>query len=730
MYSLRQSITLLLTLITTTSVNLITILIPVVASTDSPGSNSSSQVQTKQTSPSLPVLTRVTEAKELFNRGYQQYQKNQYSEAEKSLSTALEVLNGGHSRMQGFKAPRTRKRGTSFGIPGLLSFESSSTTSVATGETRVSIPLDEAYVRIINNLSQGKDPTSIASDVVIEEFKRFNQRLVDCNSGRRELCNEITRGGNRTATNKVSQNVINSVEDGHKVEIEILRLLQRTLIAQNREDKTNEALQVAQESRNLELLRTVPAVLYALNNEVLQGTTTENNLPKLLTPRNLSIKDIKKISKTEKATLVYYSIVSQEEIFVWVVQPTGNIGFKKINLSSLKTPLEETTRNALRVASSYVDRGQEGKALIQAIRDLKLRATGTDINSLIKNRLVSESEQKQNLQKLYQLLITPIQELLPTDAESHIVIIPQGSLLLVPFSALQDTSGQYLIEKHTIRIAPNLQSLQKRSSLKNFPKGDEMLIVGNPNNQGTSALPGAEEEAKAIALLSGSFPLIGNQANTAAISQRIFNAKIIHFATHGILDLDIQNSLNDVILVISTSKNDEQYVERIVGAPSPNKENHRLLYSFWFDKDKDKTWQVIRTNGSLPGAILLTNNYLFTSQNILNLNLKADLAVLSACNTGQGIPGDSVVLGLPLSLGLAGVPRVVVSLWSVPDVPTQKLMFEFYAAMRRHSQQGKEIDEAQALREAMLKVKNMEQYRDPINWAGFTLIDVSYRSKN
>jgi CHAT domain-containing protein len=669
---------------TTTSVNLITILIPVVASTDSPVPNSSSQVQTKQTSPSLPVLTRVIEAKELFNRGYQQYQKNQYSEAEKSLGAALKVLNGGHSLMQGFKAPRTRKTGTSFSIPGLITFESYSTTSVAIGKTRISIPLDEAYVRIINNLSQGKDPINISEEI---------ERII---------------GGNRTATtNKVSQNVINSVEDGHKVEIEILRLLQRTLIAQNREDKTNEALQVAQQSRNLELLRTVPAVLYALNNEVLQGKITENNLPKLLTPRNLSIKDIKKISKTEKATLVYYSIVSQEEIFVWVVQPTGNIGFKKINLSSLKTPLEETTRNTLRVASSYVDRGQEGKALIQAIRDLKLRATGTDINSLIKNRSVSETEQKQNLQKLYQLLITPIQELLPTDAENHIVIIPQGSLLLVPFSALQDTSGQYLIEKHTIRIAPNLQSLQKRSSLKKFPRGDEMLIVGNPNNQGTSALPGAEEEAKAIALLSGSFPLIGNQANTAAISQRIFNAKIIHFATHGILDLDIQNSLNDVILLISTSKNDDQYVHQMVGTPSPNKENHRLLYSFWFDKDKDKTWQVIRTNGSLPGAIVLTN-YLFASQEILNLNLKADLVVLSACNTGQGIPGDSIVLGLPLSLGLAGVPRVVVSLWSVPDAPTQKLMFEFYAAMRRHSQQGKEIDEAQALREAMLKVKNLK----------------------
>lgn len=192
MYSLKKSITLLLTLITTTSVNLITILVPVAASTDSPVPNSSSQVQTKQTSPSLPVLTRVTEAKELFNRGYQQYQKNQYSDAEKSLWAALEVLNGGHSRMQGFKAPRTRKRGTSFSIPGLITFESSSTTSVAISETRISIPLDEAYVRIINNLSQGEDPINID-----EEFRR----VTECISLKPELiwkpglsCDEIIRG--------------------------------------------------------------------------------------------------------------------------------------------------------------------------------------------------------------------------------------------------------------------------------------------------------------------------------------------------------------------------------------------------------------------------------------------------------------------------------------------------------------------------------------------------------
>jgi CHAT domain-containing protein len=698
MHYLKNNLKLLVILVTTVSVIHVTNLsFPTSASAKFPVADSSSQVDEKQTSPSLPIQSRVQEAKTLFNQGYQQYQQNRYSEAEKSLRSALETLNGG-SRMRGFQAPRTNN---TFGLTRI----------------NLNMSLDEAYVRIINNLSQGNNLYEVASDISDSAFKI----VLGCMSGKRE-CDEITRGENRTPTNNPPQNAINSVEDGHKIEMKILRLIQRVLIAQNQQDKTQEALEVAQESHNLELFRTVPAALYALNNEVLQGEITNNNLPRLITPKNLSIKEIRNINK-ENFTLVYYSTVSQEEIFIWVVQPNGKIGFKKVNLSSLNTSIEETTRNALRVASSYIDRGLQGKSVRQAIRDFKLQTNNTDSNPD-----VSETEQKQNLQKLYQILIEPIKELLPTDPTKHVVLIPQSSLLLVPFYALQDDSGQYLIEKHTIRIAPNLQNLQKRSSLKQFPRGDEMLVVGNPTYQGMSELPGAKNEAIAIAGLSGTHPLIGNQAHAKAISQRIFNAKILHFATHGILDAPNSTSLNDVILLITSTK-EYTNVTRMVGVPSPNKENHRLWYSIWFDKDRNTTGHLIRTNGSLPGAIVLTN-YLFTSQEILNLKLKADLVVLSACNTAQGIPGDSIVLGLPLSLGLAGVPRVVLSLWGVPDPPTQILMFEFYAAMRKQNREGKEIDEAQALREAMLKVKNMEQYRDPINWAGFTLMDVSYRTKN
>lgn len=108
---------------------------------------------------------------------------------------------------------------------------------------------------------------------------------------------------------------------------------------------------------------------------------------------------------------------------------------------------------------------------------------------------------------------------------------------------------------------------------------------------------------------------------------------------------------------------------------------------------------------------------LLTSGEIIDMDLQADLAILSACDTGLGsITGDGVV-GLSRALITAGVPSVVVSLWSVPDATTAELMQEFYGQL----EQGQ--SKAQALRQAMLTT--MQSYPDPRNWAAFTLIGES-----
>jgi CHAT domain-containing protein len=98
----------------------------------------------------------------------------------------------------------------------------------------------------------------------------------------------------------------------------------------------------------------------------------------------------------------------------------------------------------------------------------------------------------------------------------------------------------------------------------------------------------------------------------------------------------------------------------------------------------------------------------------MDMRLKADLVVLSACDTGQGqITGDGVI-GLSRAFIAAGVPSVVVSLWKVPDGPTAQLMTSFY----RHLKNGH--SKAAALRRAMLETRR--RYARPANWAAFMLV--------
>jgi CHAT domain-containing protein len=120
----------------------------------------------------------------------------------------------------------------------------------------------------------------------------------------------------------------------------------------------------------------------------------------------------------------------------------------------------------------------------------------------------------------------------------------------------------------------------------------------------------------------------------------------------------------------------------------------------------------------VPGAIVLApsgkDDGLLTASEILDLKLGADLVVLSACDTGQGnLTGDGVV-GLSRSLISAGTPSVIVTLWKIPDDATSALMTDFYENLQQKD------DKAVALRKAMLKV--MKEYPNPVNWGAFTLV--------
>jgi len=369
-----------------------------------------------------------------------------------------------------------------------------------------------------------------------------------------------------------------------------------------------------------------------------------------LTPQPPKLQEIQNIAQQQNATLVEYSVIFNRELYIWVIPPDGEIQFRTVNL-----PQDISLQQLVKVSREQIG----------------IRGRGNN------HATPQTHDTTNNLQQLHQLLIAPIADLLPENEEERIIFIPHQELFLVPFAALQNKNKAYLIEKHTILTAPSIQSLsltrQHRERVKNLP--GEALVVGNPTMpqlKKLSPLDGAETEAKEIAQMLDTEPLIGAQATETAIVQKMPNAKVIHLATHGLLD-DISGVGSPGAIVLADSDSDDGFLT-----------SREIMEKF--------------------GQASATP-------------LQAELVVLSACDTGRGdIKGEGVV-GLSRSLIAAGVPSLVVSLWKVPDHATQELMVEFYTNLYE-----RKLDKAQALRQAMLTMLEGGENPDPLDWAAFTVI--------
>jgi CHAT domain-containing protein len=503
---------------------------------------------------------------------------------------------------------------------------------------------------------------------------------------------------------KLGSNDVNKVSI-FKEQARAYSALQEVLIAH---DKPNDALEIAEQQRAWPFVELLAQRL----------STNPNAISDINKP---TIERIKQIAKAQNATLVEYSITGiysgnswgfeRKKLFIWVIQPTGKVSFRQVDLG-ITNFLEELVYDT-RVWNGLRIMGQEPQQLALSPGDLvklkddvpkwepwevitfepkkrivKLRQSSfpegvtiersvTDVANKVASRRTTDSR----LQELHQLLIKPIADLLPTDPEARLIFIPHKDLFSVTFPALQDAEGKYLIEKHTILTAPAIQVLDLTRQLRSRVPGSaqKVLIVGNPTMPKVSFIPGelseklpalpyAELEAREIAQLFHTTALTGNQATKAAIVPRLSDSRLIHLATHGLFDGRPLNLLD----------NQRGFRSAIALAPSG------------------------------------TDNGFLTAEEVLKLNLNAELVVLSACNTGQALNRGDGIIDLSSSLIAAGVPSVIVAVWPVSDAPTAELMTEFYQNFQRTG------DKAQALRQAMLT--RMQQHPKPRDWAAFTLI--------
>jgi CHAT domain-containing protein len=113
---------------------------------------------------------------------------------------------------------------------------------------------------------------------------------------------------------------------------------------------------------------------------------------------------------------------------------------------------------------------------------------------------------------------------------------------------------------------------------------------------------------------------------------------------------------------------------------------------------------------------------------IAQLDLAADLVVLSACETARGrLSNGEGVIGLTWAFFVAGSSATLVSQWKVDEASTADLMFEFHHHLQSSARNSpKALSKAEALRKATLKILQSKQYRHPFYWAAFVIIGDSW----
>ncbi|MEM9215430.1 MAG: tetratricopeptide repeat protein [Cyanobacteria bacterium P01_F01_bin.150] len=452
-------------------------------------------------------------------------------------------------------------------------------------------------------------------------------------------------------------------------------LWQRTLIAQGQPEK---ALVIAEHSR-------------AQSLAVSMARSLASNVDKFTYPTPPNLEQIQTIATQQNATLVEYSVLSSGRILIWIIQPNGTIYSTENDAAAL----DDSLLGPAGVLASLSPNGRGGESpktpLSSLVQDTQAALTRGDSSGA--QSQIARRELDTHLQELHKVLIEPIAQWLPDDDQQRVIFIPHQELFRVPFAALQDDDGTYLIQKHTILTAPSIQSLdlarQHRTRIQ-ATNATNALIVGNPtfpqtlaDAYGWKALPGAEREARNVGNYLSQYLgkpldiLFHNQATETLVKERLHSARFIHFATHGTL----------------ASSNEPVDLPALQYSTIPG-----VLALAASDQD----------DGSL------TADELFDMT--INNPLNAELVVLSACQTGQGPITSDGVYGLSRTLLTAGVPTLVVSLWNASDHHTVGLMDEFY---RQFLEEGQ--DKAQALRQAMLQM--IEQGDDnPQYWAAFTLI--------
>jgi CHAT domain-containing protein/tetratricopeptide (TPR) repeat protein len=346
-----------------------------------------------------------------------------------------------------------------------------------------------------------------------------------------------------------------------------------------------------------------------------------------------------------------------------------------------------------------------------------------DLYQLLASRSVSndqlsreaDSHIARDAQQLSEMILRPVA---PDIQGKRLLIVADGALQYIPFAMLPAPDhgvDHLLLADHEIVSLPSVSvlAIQRAAGRDRKPPSDQLAVLADPvfslsdprvknlddpnavaktNSEGPTRLlvhtaadaniktaaisfiprlPFTRQEAERILAASpatGNFEALDFKASRELVlSNQLNRYKYVHFATHGYLDSQ-QPELSAIVL------------------------------------------SMVDEHGHPEDGFLRVHD-------IYNLQLPADVVVLSACQTGLGkeVRGEGLV-GLTRGFMYAGAARVVVSLWSVSDKATADLMARFYSRML-----SAKLSPSAALRAAQLEIAEEKRWSSPYFWAPFIL---------
>ena len=477
-----------------------------------------------------------------------------------------------------------------------------------------------------------------------------------------------------------------SVHDYYSLYIQVLMALDKLHPDQKYAQLAFEAAERSKVRSLLDLLdnnqQTVPCDTLLAGNSRVETDQAASDARVLSTTQPLTLSNIQTAIGDANTVLLEFAL-GEERSFAWVVDGDSLRAFDLGPAAEIRNRIRMFRKALLPV---------ETVAKEAPVDYLRRRAAA-------KSTLLLQSKQ------LAHLLVGPVH--LP--ARQRLLIVPDGPLQYLPFAALSVAEngheGVPLVELHELAILPSasaLAALRKTAGKRPRP-ADEVTVFADPvfeppgkpvpanfaispgaprsralnralrdlgDSQWIPSLPGSRNEALAIQRIVGPARTrlaMGFDANREALmDSSIARQRIIHFATHGMMD-------------------------------ARHPEFSGLVLSMVNKKGKYQ-----------DGYLRLSDIYA--------LKLSADLVVLSSCESALGKDlGSEGIIGLPRAFLYAGARSVVASLWKVDDDATVTFMKVFYSRL----QEGE--DPAQALQGAQLNLLKNARLSDPYYWAGFVL---------